>query len=565
MVNNQCHTIKGDSVALIIKRIHKMFYLFIVFVCLILLRVFYLQIIDGTALAVEGLVSRINEVPIDVARGDILDCHGIPMTNNAKHFSIVIFPRQILDVNQTILNLSEVMGHNVSIKIYEAYKNKVPVKIESNVDAATAQKINATGLSGIVAVEEKMRYGSSSLAAHIIGYINSADNKGVSGIEKMYDDVLRGNHPEYLAAMIDAGQQIIPGLGYKRLNLAEGNDPKNIVLTIDSRIQKVVEDNMDKYIEKGAVVVMKPHTGEIVAMASRPNFDANNLNQYLKQNSAPLLNRAITAYQPGSVFKLAVASVAIESGLVKPNDIFFDPGYIDVNNLRFKGWDYDIGSHGKLTFTEALAYSSNPIFIETGLKIGADQLVSYAKKFGFGSHTTLDFANEEDGNLPSPDNLYPGELANFSIGQGVFEATPLQVAVLVSMIVNDGIKVDPYIVSKMTNHDGTIVKNYQMSTGTRILSHKTAEQMKEMMKAVTTYGTGQAAYVEDGGSAGKTGSAETGRKNVEGKGVSHAWFAGYAPLAEPKYVVVVFVENGMSGGDMAAPIFRDIMSQILPI
>lgn len=544
-------------------RITKLAVAFFVLWSLLAGRLVYLQLAEGAKLTVLGISGRIQEVQVEVARGEILDRNGAPLTNTAQHFSVVVFPSQIEDVRKAASELAELTGLEES-KISQRFGGDLrPSKLKTDIDAVTAQKINSRGLPGVMAVAEKVRYGYSSLAAHVVGYINAADNKGVSGIEGLYDDILRGSQATYLAAMVDAGQQIIPGLGYKRLRLAGGTGPSNIVLTLDSRIQKIVEAVLDQQVARGAVVILRPSTGEVLAMASRPNFDGNNLGDYLVRNSAPLLNRALAAYQPGSVFKLAVAAAALEEKAVRPEDEFYDRGYIDVNGLRIKGWDYELGPRGRLTFKDAMAYSSNPVFIQVGLKLGADRLISYAHKFGFGQKTRLNFDGEADGNLPAPDSLYPGDLANLSIGQGVLEATPLQVAGMVATIVNDGVKVDPYLVSRLTTQEGVVVKNFPASRGIRVMSKQTALTMRDMMKAVTEYGTGQAAFVEGGGSAGKTGSAETGRQGSAGKGINHAWFAGYAPLDNPQYVVVVLVEDGMSGGDVAAPIFHDIVAKML--
>ncbi len=544
-------------------RIYKLGIFFLVISSLLIARLFYLQIVEGPRLAVLGLGGRIQEVPMDIARGEILDRNGLPLTNTAQHFSIIVFPSLLADVSATVGKLSVFTGiapDKIMATIAEEGK---PFKLKTNIDGVTAQKINTLKIPGVLAVTEKMRYGYSPLAAHVSGYINVADNRGVSGIESMYDEVLRSSQPEYTAVLVDAGQQIIPGLGYKHIRFGNGPGPSNVVLTLDSRIQKIVEEVMDRHALKGAVVVLHPSTGEVLAMASRPNFDANNLSQYLSQDAAPLLNRALSAYQPGSVFKLVVAAAALECEVVKPNDRFFDPGYINVNGIRFNGWDYEKGGRGWITFTDAMAYSSNPALIEVGLKLGAEKLISYAQSLGFGHRTRLEFDGEADGNLPSPENIYPGELANLSIGQGSFEATPLQIVSLVATIVNDGIKVDPYIVSKFATTEGVVIKNFPASRGTRVLSRRTAREMREMMTAVTRYGTGQAAYVEGVGSAGKTGSAETGRLNAAGQSINHAWFAGYAPLDNPQFAAVVFVEEGMSGGNVAAPIFREIFSEIL--
>jgi penicillin-binding protein 2 len=554
---------RGDSMALQISRIYVLIVFFIGISGLLLIRLFYLQIIDNTNLTSQSLSMRIQEVPIEVARGEIIDRNGLSLTNTAQNYNIAIFPRQIKNIEEAASQLAKLTGYEKKFFLAHIFVNTLPFKLNIKIDAVTQDKINKSHIPGIVVVTEKVRYGPSSLASHVTGYTNIADNKGVSGIEGMFDDVLRGDHPEYAAALVDAGQQVIPGLGYKRLRLLHNSEPSNVVLTLDRLIQKTVENIMDKHAMKGAVIVLRPSTGEILAMASRPNFDANYLDNYLKQSTAPLLNRAISAYQPGSVFKLVAAAAALENGIVNPEDQFFDPGYIDVNHLRFKGWDYEQGGRGRLNFTEALAYSSNPILIEIGLRLGAETLISYAEKLGFGHRTNLNFSGEAEGYLPPVESISPGELANLTIGQGKLEATPLQVVSLVATIANDGIKVDPYMVSKFTNADNIVMKNFTPSKGIRVLSRKTAGQMQEMMTSVTRFGTGQAAYVEGVGAAGKTGTAETGRVNSAGQSINHAWFAGYAPLNKPQYAIVVFVEEGMSGGDVAAPIFGEIIKEII--
>ncbi|SFL81452.1 peptidoglycan D,D-transpeptidase FtsI family protein [Pelosinus propionicus] len=547
--------------ALQILRIYKLLSFFLLFGSLLIIRLFYLQVIENDNFVLQSLSMRVQEVPIEVARGEIVDRNGLPLTNTAQHYKIAIFPGQIQNVEMVAEQLSELTGISVSNLLSQITENHRPFKIKSKIDAAMGEQINRALIPGVVVVSEKIRYGNP-MAAHVKGYINLADNQGVSGIEGMYDDILRGNQPEYAVALVDAGQQIIPGLGYKRLRLSTHSGPSNVVLTIDKQIQKTIENIVDKHGVKGAVVVLRPTTGEILAMASRPNFNANHLEEYLNQSSAPLLNRAISPYQPGSVFKLVTAAAALEKENIQPDDLFFDPGYIEVDHLRFNGWDYDKGGRGQITFKEALAYSSNPIFIEVGLKIGAESLLSYAQKFGFGHKTSGDFNDEAEGYLPPSDNLYSGELANLAIGQGTLEATPLQIASLVATIANDGIKVAPYVISKLTNADGIVIKTYDTPPGIRVLSSKTALQIQDMMMGVTRYGTGQAAYVEGIGSAGKTGSAETGRKNSNGQSINHAWFAGYAPIKIPQYAVVVFVEEGMSGSDIAAPLFYEIIKEI---
>jgi len=549
--------------ALSVSRIYQVVSFFLLIGILLMSRLFYLQIIENTNLASESLSMRMQEVAMEVPRGEILDRTGLALTDTTQHFTLLIFTEQLENIERESTQLAELTGLSSEYLIEQITRHQRPFKVQASIDAMTGKKINSLHLPGVMVVPEKSRYAYRSIATHVTGYINDADNEGISGIESIYDDVLRGDQPEYAAVVVDARRKIIPGIGYKRLRLPAGARPSNVVLTIDRGIQSIVESIMDRHAIKGAVVILQPATGEVLAMASRPNFDANHIEDYLAQRATPLLNRAILSYQPGSVFKLVTAAAALENHIVTPDQIFFDSGYIEVEHLRFNGWDYQKGGRGQLTFTEALAYSSNPIFIQIGLQLGADKLVSYAKKFGFGHKTSLDFTGEAAGNLPIADQMYSGELANLAIGQGEFEATPLQVVSLVATIANDGVKVDPHLVSKLTNADGVVVKEYQGGESKRILSKKTAKELQSMMMAVTRYGTGQSAYVEGGGSAGKTGSAETGRKSMTGQGISHAWFAGYAPLLNPQYAVVVFVEDGMSGGDIAAPIFGEIIQELV--
>ncbi|WP_371370770.1 peptidoglycan D,D-transpeptidase FtsI family protein [Sporomusa aerivorans] len=548
-------------------RIYRLVLFFLVIAGLLVMRLFYLQIVHGPELALEGLSIRVQELPVEVARGEILDRNRLPLTNTTQEYSVIVFPGQIGNKTSQAIDklipLLPLSTEQIEVGLRRLHASEYPFRLARGINSAVAQQVNDLQLPGIIAAAEKVRYGYGTLAAHVVGYINAADNKGVSGIEGMYDELLRGSQPEYVAAIVDAGHSLIPGLGYKRMRLTAANQENNVVLTIDKQIQQRTEEVMDRTIVKGAVVIMRPTTGEILALASRPAFNANNLSQYLAQGSAPLLNRAISAYQPGSVFKLVVAAAALENRTIRMDDVFFDPGYIDVNNVRFQGWDYEQSPKGRLTITEAMAHSSNPVFIQVALNLGADKLVAMARKLGYGSRTKLDFPGESEGNVPEADELYPGDLANLAIGQGFCEATPVQIAQTVATIVNDGVKVEPYIVNKLTNTDGSTVKSFQAAPGARVMSRQTAEKLRTMMTAVTQYGTGQAAYVEEYGSAGKTGSAETGRINTTGKGINHAWFAGFTPLEHPKYVIVVFVEEGMSGSNVAAPIFREIATSIL--
>ncbi|HWQ62301.1 MAG TPA: penicillin-binding protein 2, partial [Negativicutes bacterium] len=238
-------------------RIFGLALLFAVLCFLLAGRLFYLQLVAGPRLALQSLGGRVQEIPVEVDRGEILDRGGEPLTNTAQHFSLAVFPAQVADWRRTAGELADLTGMDAEKIFARLSRAERPFKLKTDMDAVSAQKVNARRIPGVLAVAEKVRYGSSSLAAHAVGYINVADNRGVSGVEGMYDDILRGGQPTYLVAVVDAGQQLIPGLGYKRLRLADGGGPSHVVLTLDSRVQKIVENVMDRHIAKGAVIVMR--------------------------------------------------------------------------------------------------------------------------------------------------------------------------------------------------------------------------------------------------------------------------------------------------------------------
>lgn len=548
--------------AILLRRLEKIIGLFLGITLLLIVRLAYLQLWHGPELATAGILSRVQEASTVKLRGAILDRNLQPLTNRQGERHLIFFPSDKLHEGELTSALAPLLSVSQLQEVTNLAEKKRPAHSTFTVEESVGDYINQQlQLPGVLAVQEKLRYDPASIASHVLGYVN-ADNHGVSGIEALYDSVLTSRQEDAVAALVDADREPIPGLGYRELELGSGDRPGQVVLTLDERIQRKVEKIVDQYLECGAVVVMDPTGGDILALVSRPNFSGNAIENYLHNQKSPLVNRAVTAFQPGSVFKLVVAAAALDLHLAKPEDIFYDHGYIDIDRNRFYGWDYEQGPRGKITFQDALAFSSNPVFIEVGQKIGAQKLLEYARKLGFGQKTFLDFPGEQPGNLPNYKTVFAGDLANLSIGQGTCEATPLQIAALLGTIVNQGIQVEPYLVSRVISSVGENIWQAPPKPRTRVLAADTCQELQRMMTAVTHYGTGQAANVA-GGAAGKTGSAETGRRDSAGKGVTHAWFAGYAPLTQPRYVIVVFWEEGHSGGDAAAPLFHEIATALL--
>lgn len=542
-------------------RIYHLFLLLATVGIILLARLFYLQVVISDDLAALGLLGRVQEVKMISLRGDILARNGEKLTNSIEQYNLTIFPGKYCNEEGQLDALSKILNKNTEILRSEIKALMKPKVIAENLSEDTVKQINQLDMQGVVVSKAKARYGEN-IANHVVGYINKSDNKGVSGIEFLYDDVLKVADEEYLAALIDARSELIPGLRYKKLHLPEPYGNNDVRLTLDYGIQKKVNQILDENkVHKAAVVVMDPKTGEILAMVSRPDFMSGQIENYFSVEDSPLLNRAISSYQPGSVFKLVVAAAALEKHIIKPKEVFNDDGFINVDGIIFRGWDEKSGKR-KLTFEEAIAYSSNPVLIQVGLKLGLDNLRSFAQTAGFGSLTDLDFPNETPGNLPKNNQYHRGELANFSIGQGKCEVTPLQMACFTSAIAHEGLMPSPKIVIQVNDRYGNSIEVIKEKESKQIFSSQTAKLLKEMMLGVTTYGTGQAAYIKDGGSAGKTGSAETGKVNEKEQSINHAWFVGFAPFDQPKYTVVVFVEDGMSGGNIAAPLFRQIVESI---
>ena len=303
------------------------------------------------------------------------------------------------------------------------------------------------------------------------------------------------------------------------------------------------------------------YNGDIVAMASKPDYDQNEVGDYLQSPMNELYNRAVASYNLGSIFKIIDVAAAFETEQTVDEE-FFCPGFIKIGNKEFKCSSYEKGGHGGISLTRAFAESCNPYFISMGIKIGYKNIISMAKKFGIDSITGINKQGvyEFPGNLPDINRYYSkGDIANISIGQGEVMATPLQIADMVATIANGGIKNRVNIVDSVVDGNGSKVRNVRINAGERVISKNSADSIKQLMEEVTSSGTGtRAGLSQYGGAAGKTGSAETGRK-----GIVHAWFAGYFPQRTPKYSIAVFVENGQNGGKVAAPIFEEIAEEIM--
>lgn len=541
------------------KRMSFILKIFILLLFCLSIRFFYLQVMESDSLAKSASAQRVVTSSIEKPRGGILDRNGIPFTNRERKYTMVLKPMYFENDEEKLTEVCRIAGLDADTVKSNLLSKKKPVL--KDIDEECKNELAALDLEGVSIINSLHRYGTDSIARHITGYLSKTDQVGQSGMEKFFEDVLGEKAGTTIGMITDARNNLVKGLGYRINKEADTAGKLNVMLTLDYHIQEIVEEAMTRNGITGAVVVEDVNTGDIVAMASKPDFDQNSIENYLLSPGNELYNRAVAAYNLGSVFKI----IDVAAFLEEPDNVagsYYCPGYIDIGSLQFKCSSFAEGGHGELNLEQAFAKSCNPYFIDMGEKTGYRKLVEMASRFGLGSETGMREQGIGDaaGNLPKIDSYYSaGDIANLSIGQGVLMATPLQVADIVATVANGGIKNRVNITECVTDNEGNKVRDLKVKEGHRIITRGIAEIIKRLMEAVTDYGTGTAAMLwEYGGAAGKTGSAETGRKDVV-----HAWFAGYFPRNEPRYSIAVLAENGQYGGKIAAPVFAEIAAEIM--
>ena len=396
------------------------------------------------------------------------------------------------------------------------------------------------------------RYRAGGLLSHVIGYV-SADGSG-SGIEGAFDEILAETVENTVSYMKDVHNNVLEDT----LKLHNTGGYSGIRLTVDYHIQQIAEAAMDAAGISGAVVVVDAKSGEIAAMASRPNFEQDRVAAYLDSENGELLNRAVSAYNAGSVFKIAVAAAALEERLSEEMT-FVCTGALEIDGMEFVC--HKAEGHGTLTLTEAVAYSCNCAFYQIGQLLGGAPLAYWARELGFGQKVLrVNGLSEQAGNMPALENAVPRTIANVSIGQGDVLVTPLQIADMLCTILNGGERLQLSLIKGIVDAQGDSADLKPVSLG-RVLSVSTAQKLCSMLAEAVDYGTGTGAQPENMQVAGKTGSAQTGWMQ-NGELMTHGWFAGYFPRENPRYVCVVLAENGGTGSDSACPVFREISRQM---
>jgi Cell division protein FtsI/penicillin-binding protein 2 len=358
----------------------------------------------------------------------------------------------------------------------------------------------------------------------------------------------------------------IPILG-SIFTLGPAQQGKSVYLTIDERIQFIVEHSLDKAMAQtkshaATAIVMNCKTGEILAMASRPTYDPNSFDRY---NENSWKNRAVSiVYEPGSTFKAIVAAAALQEKLVTPEERFYDKGYIEASGRRIRNWDGE--GNGVISFTDIIKNSINTGFVEVGMRLGAERLIRYAHSFGFGQPTGINLPGEEQGILYEESVMRASDVATMSIGQSI-AVTPLQLITAVAAIANDGVLLKPHIVKEIRDSDGQVLQAAAAEQVRQVIAPETAKELGLLMEKVISEGGGQKALVKGYRFAGKTGTAQ--RLNDTGSGYADgryiASFVGFGPVDDPQIAALIVLDDpdgDYYGGEIVAPVFSEIMSQI---
>lgn len=484
-------------------------------------------------------------------RGKIYDRNLNPLTGTFTQQRIVVFPSLITNKAVTAMHLANIIAADRTQ--VESELKSTPHYLKYEITLTQVAEIRSINLNGVQVVPITFRYAPQQLARHTIGFLGKIDPDelknskayqisdwtGKDGLEKIFEEQLKGLKAEkVLRANVDGNGQLIPGLGYQIENQPDMSR-QNLVVTIDKRVQSIVEKVMDDRIKKGAVVVMDADSGDILAMAGRPVSNS--------------LNPAIQLYQPGSVFKIVIAAAAIEEGKVTPETRFFCAGEKDK---LIRCWN--AAGHGAITFSEAMAISCNPTFARVGIMLGASKIIEYAQKMGMDTQMIIGFPYPPDQRQKLDMIKLPNKIVNSSVGQDAILASPIQITAMTAVIANKGVYKVPRLVRELRNEYGQVTKRFPTGLARQVIFPQTARTINDMLVQVTTQGSGQEAYVAPG-SAGKTGSAQVGKQSD----IVNAWFTGYAPVDKPKYIVTVLDELGTSGGKTAAPVFKEIMKQLL--
>ena len=555
----------------------------VVFICAALIlcaligRLVWLMIFDAEYYQELAQDLHEREREIKAARGEIVDRNGVVLATNRTVCTISVIHSQIEEPERVI----EVLCSELEMEESEVRKKVEKVssmeKIKTNVDKETGDRIRDYDLAGVKVDEDYKRYYPyGDLASRVLGF-TGGDNQGIIGLEVKYEDYLKGTNGTILT-VTDARGIELDGVAEDRIEPVAGQTLQvSLDYNMQAYCQQAAENVMEeKQAEAVSILLMNPQNGEIYAMVNVPEFDLNNpyeLNTGMDEDSLTdeelqdqlnqmWRNRCINdTYEPGSTFKIITSSACLEEGVVSLDDTFVCPGYRIVEDRKIRC--HKVGGHGQETFVEGIQNSCNPVFIDIGLRLGADRFYDYFEKFGLLKLTNVDLPGEAGTIMHKRENIGTVELATMTFGQS-FQVTPIQMAVTVSSIINGGTRVTPHVGAAVLDTDGGTVETFEYETEKGIVSKETSETMQMLLESVVSEGSGKNAYIEGYSIGGKTATSQTLPRSAN-KYISS--FIGFAPADDPQILGIVIIHDPKGvyyGGTIAAPVLRDIYDNVLP-
>lgn len=552
---------------------------------LLVTRTAYLQLIKGDWLSTKAIEQQTREVPIPAKRGTIYDKNMKELAVSITKYTVWCKPVEVEDKELAIKKLSEILEKDEKeISELVNKKNMALVKIERWVDDEKATKIREAKIPGIwVAEDNKRYYPYGNFAPYVLGH-TSNDSQGIAGVEMVYNNKLQGEDGKLIISTDASGREIPQGME-KYFEPKQGN---GVILTIDEVIQHYTEKAVQKAYElnnakRVTVVALDPKTGDVLSMASKPDYDPNTPreaiypyfeeelakysdNDKLKGYYQMWRNPAVSdTYEPGSTFKLVTSVAGLEENVIKDTDRFTCTGSVTIGGRRIKCWRH-YNPHGEQTFAQGVQNSCNPVFIEVANRLGVSKLYDYIEGFGFMEKTGLDLPGEAKGILYNEKNVGPVELATISFGQSI-SVTPMQLIRAISAISNDGKLMQPRVVKGFTDDKGNVIEEIEPVMTRQVISEETSNEMMEIAESVVREGSGQAAYIPGYKIGGKTGTAQ---KVIDGKYAQGKYicsFIGIAPTDDPQIVVLAIVDEPTGvmafGSTTAGPIVKEIMQDSL--
>lgn len=541
-------------------------------------RLVYLMVFDAEYYQKRAEALHEREREIKAARGEIVDRNGVVLATNKTVCTISVIHSQIEDPEKVIRVLAEELELPEETVRKRVEKVSSMEKVKTNVEKEIGDKIRNYNLAGVKVDEDfKRYYPYGELTSKVLGF-TGGDNQGIIGLEVKYEDVLKGTNGTILT-VTDARGIELEGIAENRVEPVAGNTLK---VSLDYNIQSFCEQAAEKVMEEKqaeavSVLLMNPQNGEILAMVNVPEFDLNDpfelpaeeggqesVSDEKKQELLNQMwrNRCINdTYEPGSTFKIITSAACLEEGVVHLEDTFSCPGYRIVEDRKIRC--HKVGGHGSETFVQGIQNSCNPVFMDIGLRLGAERFYDYFSQFGLLNLTNVDLPGEAGTIMHRKEDIGLVELATMTFGQS-FQITPIQMLTTVSSIINGGRRVTPHLGVEMLDKKGNTLETYSYKEEKGVVSEETSETMRMLLESVVSEGSGKNAYIEGYRIGGKTATSQTLPRSANRYIAS---FIGFAPADQPQVIGMVIIHDPQGvyyGGTIAAPVLKDIYDNVLP-